>query len=315
MCRHLTALSAESIGTLCELTVLNINGAELDDVTPIFNCTKLQELYMDMDDDDDQEIFYIEDDDLQELPRLKNLKKLSLKNQIRLSDQALTYVRHLDNLTDLNMRGCSGYEEHHDQQGNHQQGNPGITDAGMEYICNLPHLRSLDVGDTNVTSTDAISRIVNLRELTLSGSPLTNESIQALKNCKYLELLDLNLCHMLSSAGMSHLQDMNTLMYLYLDETRVGAGVEGIEPLKRLSNLFTLTLNRCPIGDHICTALSKIQTLIVLELEETRISGDGLKELADLPFLQTIDIRSCFEVSEKKLKRFSMMRPDVDIVR
>jgi hypothetical protein len=89
----------------------------------------------------------------------------------------------------------------------------------------------------------------------------------------------------ITSAGLVHLGGLR-LMDLDLDDTRV----ESLEPLKDLTTLRSLSLNRTPINDVGLARVAGFRNLESLVLSRTRISDAGLASLAGLPNLNFLSL-------------------------
>ena len=102
------------------------------------------------------------------------------------------------------------------------EGHGEITDAGMEHLARLKHLRDLTLAFTTITDAGLahLDGLVEMRCLNLSGIPLTDAGLSHLRRMKHLIKLDLNFTQ-ITDEGLPHLIPCKGLEGLNLFRARV----------------------------------------------------------------------------------------------
>ena len=150
---------------------------------------------------------------LQFLPRLQSLR-------LRSSEVTNVGVKRLANLR-LNLRSL---EIHSDA----------ITNQGLESICRIKSLRSLDIRETKVDSDGMIhlASLTNLTSLNLHGLPITDDGLEPISQLKQLEDLDL------SGTRVSDIRPLSKLRYL----RKLTLGMDPLQSLARMLELKNSTV-------------------------------------------------------------------------
>jgi|AGTN01.3.fsa_nt_gi Serine/threonine protein kinase len=134
-----------------------------------------------------------------------------------------------------------------------------------------------EFGDDDMQS---ILRFKYQKHLSLENSKVTG------KNLKILNELPL---HDLSLRGLKINDD---------DLVEVG----------KLTDMEFLKLGKTNVGDAGIRHLKGLKNLKLIELEGTRITNEGLKELSKFPELNTIDVRDCQSITGSGLQQLTKMR-------
>lgn len=205
----------------------------------------------------------------------------------------------------------------------------GVTDAGMQHLKNLVHLRVLslcnapkitDVGLNNLKEmrelewlslsgmpriTDAslaiIGKLPHLRALTISGASIKGDGLRHLEGLKHLKELDLS-GNPLNESAMEHVGRLAQLEALFLSNTPITNA--GLQHIRKLNRLEVLAIDGTQIGDEGLESLGDLKNLRILWIAGTRIGDRGLAHLKDLRQLKELDI-SRTKVSDAGLKYLS----------
>ena len=165
-------------------------------------------------------------------------------------------------------------------------------DAAMTHIKVFKHLDSLNLNETLVTdkSLPVIGCLVDLNALRLSSTDVTGEGFDALLNLKHL--FNLNLYGTpLKKGSLAKLKPLFPQLY-DLDLTGVNMQKSDAELLQYLSTIVNLDLHANGELDDSCVKyLSKLNTLQVLYITDTKITDKSLPVLAKLPKLKTLVVR------------------------
>ncbi len=153
---------------------------------------------------------------------------------------------------------------------------PRFTDAGLEHL----------------------ERLVHLRELSLDSAQITDAGLEHLKSLSALRKLDLNGTKV-TDAGLKALSGLNWLSELGLNETKI-TGV-GMADLAGLPDLSTVYVGKSPITDAGLKSISGFPVLANLILDETCITDSGLRHLANCKYLETLYLRDT-QVSDAGLE-------------
>ena len=141
--------------------------------------------------------------------------------------------------------------------------NKQVVDKDLKLFCNLDHLETLDLYDTNITDIG----IAHLKALpALSKIDLYNTKT--------------------GDGTMQHLSQFGTLRSLSMQHTAVSN--EGLKYLSGLSSLDSLNLGNTGIDDSGLTHLENLAGLQWLQLSFTNVTDSGLLHLQDLKSLREL---------------------------
>jgi serine/threonine protein kinase len=141
-------------------------------------------------------------------------------------------------------------------------GTDSVTDAALERLANLTELTSLGLDSTQVRGPGlkSLEGMKSLGSLYVAMTPLTDEGLEHLKGLTGLGILFLNGTQV-TDAGVAHLRGLTGLHTLNLRHDKVtGQGLENLKGLKALC------------------------------LGYTQLNDDGLKRLAELTDLETLEL-------------------------
>jgi hypothetical protein len=190
---------------------------------------------------------------------LKKLHTLHLIGSHRITPAGLRSLCAFRDLTDLNLRFCSG-----------------IGDLDLQTLTCLPGLTALDVSYCNLNGSflQGLSNLHGLRRLSLcENGEVGNESLELLSGFRALEEVNLSGCGSFS---------VNTLELLAV----------------QLTALHTLDLSRCVFSltggaDSVVRPLSVFTTLTSLNLSSTLPDGIFLSLFAGSTNLHRLDLSDC----------------------
>jgi len=212
------------------------------------------------------------DDNLKYLADLAELKTLLLDHG-KFTGEGLDHLKRLPQLHNLWIMNAEG-----------------LTPSGLAAIAQLPHLRSVDLAvsrlpDLAEANLDAWTEV---EELNLSSNNLTAAGVAQLKKLPKLRVLNLYNCshrRLRHEDGDSKAEQLKGLIQLQkLDLSMNGVTDAGLQHLSGLSSLSDLTLSCSPgITDAGIKHLLRLTQLRHLEIVNTSITNDGLKQLAPLP--------------------------------
>ncbi|MFN6161035.1 MAG: hypothetical protein ACK6DC_08565 [Planctomycetota bacterium] len=163
------------------------------------------------------------------------------------------------------------------------------TDADFKRLAALPNIRSLDLSYTSVTdsSAESIAQLKNLRVLKLEGTAATDAMLATV--AKLPEISNLHLAKTkISDRGLKYLKDHKTLIVLDLSSCNItDAGLEAIGKPPILQHLWLAKTvrygedDKSNLTDACLDYLLKLDTLIDLDVADSRISESGLARLRD----------------------------------
>lgn len=128
-----------------------------------------------------------------------------------------------------------------------------------------------------------------VRELNLSGSPVTDAGLDELKDFQEFSSLDLSTTKV-TDAGLARIAVHPHLRWLALEDTSITDA--GLKHLSALSNLEQLDLQNTGVTDGGFRHLEGMSKLQNLNLRGTGVGDAGLKHLALLPRLEDINLRA-----------------------
>jgi internalin A len=209
--------------------------------------------------------------------------------------------------TQITDAGMSDLASQTDLLGLILDGNPKLTDAGVARLGAVRNLRTLSLANTAV-SFDAIPNATNwraLRKLSLAGTTISDASLTHVAAIKSLERLDLSRTQIRGS-GLAELAAIKGLQLLTL--TDVPLNDRGAKALGTLKQIHELHLNNSkpapkgkepkdetpvvpvvvPVGDDLLPPLAGCDSLAVLDLSWTAVTGSKMNELVGLKNLHEI---------------------------
>ncbi|MBC7853404.1 MAG: hypothetical protein IAF94_08215 [Pirellulaceae bacterium] len=158
-----------------------------------------------------------------------------------------------------------------------------VSDADLRVIGKLRRTTGLSLNRTDVSDEGLalINGMTELKHLKLEKTNVTSEGIHRLPwAVSSLLLGDTNV-------GDEALIDLSDYVSLGLDGTPITP--DGFKQLKGFKNLRNLSLQRTAVGDESVPILAQLTTLQLLNLKDTKISGEGLFALRNsLPNCQIV---------------------------
>lgn len=185
------------------------------------------------------------------------------------------------------------------------------SDRCMPHIAHLAGLRSLNLGQTDVTD-KGLRYIKNLKSLEYLDIPprLTDRGmayIAELTTLKGLYLGGVQISQV-TDAGLRHLSKLTSLEELYLRGERMGdAGLAHLRDLPRLEYL-------CLFGSHFTDRgmvhVKAMPSLRILSFHEKlcRITDAGLVQISEMPKLQILCLHAMKNITDDGLAHLSKLR-------
>jgi hypothetical protein len=122
----------------------------------------------------------------------------------------------------------------------------------------------------------ALAALKGVRELDISGTPVTDVGLKELKELTGLQMLNLSSTK-ISDSGLRELKEFKNLQKLYLANTLVTDA--GLKDLNELSTLQTLDLTATKITDSGLKELLGLKSLKYLNLANTKVTNEGVADL------------------------------------
>lgn len=195
------------------------------------------------------------------ISRIRTLKTLNL-NSTAVSDQCLKTMETLDSLSFLALA--------HDH----------ISDKCIDQLRNLRNLLGVDLRYTDVTDRGVhqlSSCAVQIRQLYLSGTAVTNEALRFLEELRSLEIIDLAGTQ-ITDRGLRSLASHNRLFYLSLSHTRItDAGL--LFAVIHLPNLSELDVSETSVTNKGINEIAGLKKLAVLDIRNTKVRGQAILDL------------------------------------
>ena len=188
-------------------------------------------------------------------------------------------------------------------------GSGSASDTGFEALSkskSLSHLAISNFGGISWKGISAISRIQNLERLGLGIHDLPVEAFDSLRRMKRLREFNPNYVGDEAFEAVSQIDSLESIMIMYCDQVTDRA----VKALERLPRLRDLSIWSGHITDASCSSISGIQSLEKLLFYRRDITDEGIRMLATLPCLKSIDLQENLAVSRDSLKAFG---PDVRV--
>ena len=170
-----------------------------------------------------------------------------------------------------------------------------ITDQKLKHICNLIHLKTLNLTNCQQISNQGILNLpLTLVHLNLTNcQKLTDPGFQALTNYPKLETLNVQGAKNITDQGVQSLTKLPNLRTLYLEILgSVPVTFNGFHNLPPLHTLHLFIFNCYGINDQLLYILSQLPLQeLDLEIRYCRnITNDGLQQLSKLKHLQKLSL-------------------------
>jgi len=257
----------------------------------------------------------ISDRGLEYLGRIKTLESLTLpQDQHGITDAGLIHLGRLPNLRSLGIARIHFSDpamntEYYTDRGlqalancrlleSLSIGSPGITDAGMDHVAKLPHLKKLNLfGCDNVTDAGLakLKTLPSLTNLSVSRAQVSLSGLNQLGALKHLTRLDVG--NLRRAGGILDLSDMTHLERLSLGFHHKSADVFGDADLACLANLKTLQWLYIGPRDYTDAGLVHLAGLTNMEclnLSGFGLTDEGLKHLANMKKLNVLSLNGHF---------------------
>ncbi|KAL5150319.1 F-box/LRR-repeat protein 14 [Glycine soja] len=178
-----------------------------------------------------------------------------------------------------------------------------VTDSDIKSISELINLKELQISNSSITDI-GITYLRGLEKLTtlnVEGCNITAACLEFIHALTSLACLNLNRCG-LSDDGFEKISGLKNLKRLSLAFNRITDAC--LVHLKGLTNLEYLNLDSCRIGDGGLANLTGLTLLKSLVLSDTDIGNSGLRYISGLKKLEDLNV-SFTTVTDNGLKRLS----------
>ena len=167
--------------------------------------------------------------------------------------------------------------------------NASFGDGWLERLNGLPHLRSLDLENTDVKGPGLVfvGTLQPLERLNLTLCPVTDEPLSALGKLSRLNNLGLASTRV-TGTGFRDLQNLKALENLNLHCAPVNDA--GLEWIGKMSSLVRLEIVHTQFTDAGAPSLSGLVNLERLQLGSRKATGASLAVLPSCPKLREVDV-------------------------
>jgi Leucine-rich repeat (LRR) protein len=201
----------------------------------------------------------------------------------------------------------------------------------MEEILAFPRLTSLTVEGPSIDDTLApkIAEQAGLASLAMRNTLISDEGLAQFAKLKFLKVIDLRLCPMVTNSTLETLSAMPELRAVRISGTNVtddgiaailalpqlreldirncrGVTRAAIEQLAGRKSLRVLKIGGEKIDDGVLESVGKLDTLTGLSLDNCPITDTGVAMLAGLP-LTDLTIYQCAKVTDKGVEILAEM--------
>ena len=176
----------------------------------------------------------------------------------------------------------------------------GVTDA-LDLVANKEPVRYLT----------ALGTVPHLRYVMLDATNVGNDDLRLLAGCVNIENLSLVNTEV-TDEGLPHLQPFTKLRKLDLDFCKIGD--EGLQVVAGLPNLERLSLAGTSITDGGLRYLQSAIRLRCVCLDSTKITDAGLKSIAAIPNLQILYVGDT-DLGDEAIADLKEARPALEVFR
>jgi hypothetical protein len=230
------------------------------------------------------------------LQNLPHLKKLSVR-EVKLTDEALKHICGIPTLTELQL-----------------DGNTNLTIEGYSELLQLKHLTLVAFRELKVTNkfVDILVKMPKLERLYLNLTNVTDDQLKLLSASKTLAEIELENDSNISMAGVAQLFSLPQFRSIDLrnDEWLKDSDFTSLKLCKRP---FRLSVEKTHITDVAMKTVAQTKCSSI-DISKTEVTDRGLLELAKLNSLNYIRYTPSPElITERGIKKFRAMRPDVEL--
>lgn len=179
-----------------------------------------------------------------------------------------------------------------------------VTDAGLVSVAGLTGLQTLDLSESQITDAgvSSIVKLTSLKVLRLNGTKLTAKGLSELAVLPNLQELHLERTAT-DNNGLSALSHSPSLSILDIQSTNItDAGMNHLTGMKTLKEIW---LSGTDITDRGLAVLAKMD-LGALKISDTKITGDGLKQISKVVSLYNLSA-SQLPIESKHLAALSSL--------
>jgi internalin A len=260
---------------------------------------------------------------------LQRVTHLDCSQCAYITDGAIAYIKHWQNLESLNVRGSEVTSRVFELVSGMKKlksldvGFSRVNDDGFDALASLEQLEDLHIGGDKMSglALPLLRLLPALRRLDVNGSQrtdsgrwglmLTDVNIDAIGALTQLEALDIGGA-IVSDVGMKALQPLVILHTLDLSRMEITA--QGLEPLAKLPKLRRLNLwQSTRIDDRAGPHLLALKSVEILDLGDTSVTDALLGQLEAMKGLKVLFI-SGTKVTLEGVERFRKTRPDCRVI-
>src|SRR5262245_27772972 len=191
---------------------------------------------------------------------------------------------------------------------------PKVTDEGLAHLSGLEHLEVLCVNYTKVSAAGAVKFVkdrTRLRHLELSGVPLGDDDLAALKKLTELRTLHVR-GTLITDKGAAHLKPFSKLQNLNLSTRDERITDAALLFVSELSDLEYLDLDRTAITDAGLMHLKSLHNLKGLQLAFTPVTDAGLEHLRGLTNLNSLNARGT-RITKEGVDKLKQKNPGLQV--
>lgn len=185
---------------------------------------------------------------------------------------------------------------------------------GLESIQSLGQLELLNLSCCKISNGLKWLCGLQIRILSLAVTPIQDKDLRVIATITRLQALSLSGCREITSKGMEHLSVLSSLTTLDVSDIP-GIYDESLSHLQYQRTLKGINLSGTHVTGKGLTFLSKLVSLLFLNLESNNIDPESLMDLVDLP-LRKLTLSVGLTKSLKKFKAIldPRVKPLVDIL-
>ena len=209
----------------------------------------------------------IEPEGMRHLKELKSVETMFLRCKT-IDDDSLEFLAGLKSLTWLEIE------------------TKGIQGSGLRHLKSLNKMERLMIVDVafDDTVSDFLASMPNMRMLDIAGAKVTDASLKHLANAQSLRSVDFSESKV-TGEGLKHFANHSRLRGLTIVDAPIS---QGLEHLASCSALECVVLSSTELSDECLEQLSSSESLQIIRMNDTKITGAGIRSLCKIPTLKWI---------------------------
>ncbi len=192
-------------------------------------------------------------------------------------------------------------------------GNPRVTDIGYSHLPELKHLEIFTTREIHVTDKliDTLLQMQSLARIYFDSTDITDRQLKLLSKSKTIKAIHLERNEKLSAVGLKYILTIPGIGAIDLRGNKWVTD-STLKSFEVLHHKFNLSVEDTQVTDAGMRILANT-SISSVDIVHTPVTGAGLLELTKAKGLEEIRLTIGDPISTADLKKFALLRPDVQV--